>query len=37
MLEFPKAPFLVLHFSYNTLMIDDVSCSIAIFPDDTNV
>ena len=36
-LELLKAPFLVLHFSYYTLMtfIDDVFCDIAIYPDDT--
>ena len=37
MLEFLKDPFLILHLSYYTLMIlsDDVTCSIAIYADDT--
>ena len=37
MREFLKAPFLVLHFSYNTLMIflTNVICDIAIYADDT--
>ena len=34
MLEFPKAPFLILHFSYFDLP-DDVICDIAIDTDDT--
>ena len=39
MLEFLKAPFLVLHFSYYTLMtfLDDVICNIAIYVDDTTL
>ena len=37
MLEFLKAPFLVLHFSYNILITfpDDVICDFAIYADDT--
>ena len=39
MLEFPKASFLVLHFSCNTLMTvpDDVICNIAFYADDTTL
>ena len=39
MRELLKAPFLVLHFSYYTLMIlyDDVICDIAICADDTTL
>ena len=39
MLEFLKAPFLVLHFSYYTLIDrpDDVICDIAIYADGTNL
>ena len=40
MLEFLKAPFLVLHFTYYTLINDcphDVICNIAIYADDTTV
>ena len=38
MLEFPKGPFLVLHFSYyiNDLP-DDVICNIAIYANDTTL
>ena len=36
MLEFPKAPFLVLHFLlYNNDLSDDLICNIAIYADDT--
>ena len=39
MLEFFKAPFLVLHFSYYTLndIPDDVNCGIAIYADDATL
>ena len=39
MLEFLKAPFLVLHFFYDILMIlpEDVVCDIAIYADDTTL
>ena len=39
MLEFRKALFLVLHFSYCTLMtfLDDFICNIAIYADDTTL
>ena len=36
MLEFVKAPFLVLHISYYGLP-DDVICDIAIYGDDTTL
>ena len=34
-MEFLKAPFLVLHFSYHTLII--YICNIAIYADDTTL
>ena len=40
MLEFLKAPFLVLHFSSYTYindLLDDVICNIAIYTDDTTL
>ena len=38
MLEFPKGPFLVLHFSYYTNDLpDDVICNISIYADDTTL
>ena len=39
MLELLRAPFLVLHFSYYTLinLSDDVICDIAIYTDDTTL
>ena len=38
MLEFPKGPFLVLHFSlYINDLPDDVICNIAIYADDTTL
>ena len=38
MLEFLKAPFLVLHFSYYTLDLpDDVICNITTYADDTTL
>ena len=36
MLEFLKAPFLVLHFSINDLP-DDAICDVAIYADDTTL
>ena len=40
MLEFLKAPFLVLHFSYYKYIndfLDDVICDITIYADDTTL
>ena len=41
MMEFLNAQFLVLHYSYNTLMmmfdLHDVICNIAIYADDTTL
>ena len=37
MLEFPKAPVPVLHFSYYILMTFLIICNIAIYTDDTTV
>ena len=38
MSEFPKAPFLVLHFLlYNNDLSDDLICNIAIYADDTTL
>ena len=39
MLEFLKVPFLVLHFSYYTLMTfpDDIICNITIYADDATL
>ena len=38
MLEFRKAPFLVLHFLlYNNDLSDDLICNIAIYADDTTL
>ena len=41
-MEFLNAQFLVLHYSYNTLMMmfdlhDNVICNIAIYADDTTL
>ena len=37
MLEFLKAPFLVIHFSYINDLLNDVICNIAIYADDTTL
>ena len=37
MLDFLKGLFLVLHFSYYMLIIDDVICNIAVYADDTTL
>ena len=37
MLEFLKAPFLVIHFSYINDLLNDIICNIAIYADDTTL
>ena len=37
MLEFLKAPFLVIHFSYINDLLNDFICNIAIYADDTTL
>ena len=37
MLEFLKAPFLVLHSDWHNDLPDDVICDIAIYADDTTL
>ena len=37
MLEFLKAPFLAIHFSYINDLLNDVICNIAIYADDTTL
>ena len=37
MLEFLKDPFLVLHFSYYTLICNTLICNITIYADDTTL